>query len=135
MAEADHIDFVEWRELPLPYMPKWWDRPRWWLVHLLGGSCPFDTVKVIRVPVNGKDFMERLWKQKRALVENFHREPTTLWMGGEEYEELMQSPIAREMFFVHASFNYGEREVYDLTVRVIPWMRGMLVMPTRKDRG
>ena len=112
------------------YLPKWWDKPRWWLVRVLGGICPLDTIKVIRVPVNGKDFMERLWKQKRALVENFRREPTTLWIGGEDYQELMNSPAVRQTFSVHASFNYGRTEVYGLTVNVIPWMRGMLVMPT-----
>jgi hypothetical protein len=116
-------------ELPMPYSPRWWDRPRWWLIRALGGECPFDTVKVVRVLVNGKDFMERLWKQKRALVESFRREPMTLWMGGEDYEELMSSPAVRQSFTVHAEFNYGRREVYGLTVKVIPWMRGMLVMP------
>ncbi len=130
MRESSELQFIEWQDLPAPYAPKWWDKPRWWLVRLLGGACPLDTVKVIRVPVNGKDFMERLWKQKRALVENFRREPTTLWIGGEEYEELMSSPAVRQEFAVHAEFNYERREVYGLTVRVIPWMRGMLVMPS-----
>jgi hypothetical protein len=130
MSERNHLDFIEWRELPALYEPKWWDKPRWWLVRALGGTCPHDAVKVIRVPVNGKDFMDRLWKQRRALVESFRREPTTLWMGAEEYEELMSSPAVRQEFTVHASFNYGRHEVYGLTVRVIPWMRGMLVMPT-----
>ena len=123
------VEFVEWRELPMFYVPKWWDKPRWWLVRLLGGSCPHDTVKVVRVPVNGKDFMTRLWKQKRELVESFRREPTELLMGGEDYQELMDSPAVRQAFYVNASFNYGEHEVYGLKVRVIPWMRGILVMP------
>lgn len=133
MTENSHLEFVEWRELPLPYASQWWDAPRWWLVRLLGGACPRDMVKVIRVPVGGKDFMERLWKQKRALVESFRQEPTTLWMGGEDYEELMDSPAVRQAFTVHAEFNYGERRVFGLTVRIIPWMRGMLVMPTRNE--
>lgn len=130
MTDSAHLEFVEWRELPMFYVPKWWERPRWWLVRRLGGTCPLDTVKVIRVPVSGEVFMDRLWKQKRALVESFRREPTTLWIGGEDYEDLMDSPAVRQAFTVHAEFNYGRREVYGLTVKVIPWMRGMLVMPT-----
>jgi hypothetical protein len=126
-----HIQFVDWKEMPLAFVPTTrLERLRWWLVRLLGGQCPHDVVKVIRVPVDGKTFMDRLWKQKRALVENFRREPTTLWVGGEDYEELMNSPAVRQMFTVHAEFNYGKREVYGLTVKVIPWMRGMLVMPS-----
>lgn len=129
MSNSNHLDFVEWRELPMIHRPKWWDRPRWWLVRLLGGSCPLDTIKVTRVPVNGKTFAERLFKQRRALMDQFRREPTTLWMGGEDYEELMQSPAVRESFTMHSEFNYGRREVYGLTVKVIPWMRGVVVMP------
>ncbi len=82
------------------------------------------------MPVDGKTFMDRLWKQKRSLVEDFRREPTTLWIGGEDYRELMNSPEVRQSFTVHAQFNYGRNEIYGLTVKVIPWMRGMLVMPS-----
>jgi hypothetical protein len=96
---------------------------------LLGGQCPFDSVKVVRVPVNGKDFMDALWKQRRALVESFRREPTKILMGGEDYEALMRSPAVRQSFVVNAEFHYGKREIYGLTVTVIPWMRGTLVMP------
>lgn len=125
----NHIDFLEWRELPVLYVPRWWDRPRWWLVKLLGGTNPLDTVKVTRIPIDDKDFMARLWKQKRALFDQFRREPATLWIGGEDYRELMSSPHIRESFQFSSSFNYGKHEVYGLTVKVIPWLRGMVVMP------
>lgn len=134
MTGGQQLVFVDWRASPVLHVPKWWDRPRWWLVRRLGGVCPLDTVKVTRVPVGGKDFMDRLWKQKRALVESFRREPSTLWIGSEEYEELMGSPAVREAFMFHSDFSYGRREVYSLTVRVIPWMRGMIVMPTECDK-
>ena len=117
------------RESPVFYAPKWWDRPRWWLVRMLGGKNPHDTIEVRRIPVDGKVFAERLFRQKRAITEQFRREATTLWMGAEDYEELMNSPLIREQFYVHSSFNYGKHEIYGLTVNVIPWMRGILVMP------
>jgi hypothetical protein len=128
--DRDEIQFLDWREIQMPYTPKWWDRPRWWLVRLLGGQCPFDTVKVTRVPVNGKTFAERLYKQKCALMESFRREPTTLLMGAEDYAELMNSPAVRQEFMVQSAFHYGRDEVYGLQVKVIPWMRGIVVMPS-----
>ena len=124
-----YIEFVTLRELPSYHVPKWWDRPRWWLVKLLGGKNPHDTVEVRRIPIDGKVFAERLFKQKRALTEQFRREATTIWMGAEDYQELMDSPLIREAFTMRSSFNYGKHEVYGLTVQVIPWMRGILVMP------
>lgn len=127
---TSHIEFVNWDERLVPSIPVGrLDSLRWWLVKKLGGQNPFDTVRVTRVPVDGKEFMDRLWKQKRALIETFHRKPTTLLIGGEDYEELMNSPAVWQAFTIHANFNYGRDELYGLTVKVIPWMKGMIVMP------
>ena len=125
----ERIQFVNLQTSIIYFSPKWWDKPRWWLVRLLGGECPYDTVKVTTIPIDGKTFAERLFKQKRALMETFRREPTTLLIGAEDYAELMNCPIINQQFRVSSSFNYGKYEVYDLTVEVIPWMRGMMVMP------
>lgn len=128
MRNVYHIDFVDYESSIVPYQPKWWDTPRWWLVRLLGGSCPFDSVKVTRIPIDGIEFADRLFKQKRALFDSFGREAATLLIGGEDYKELMNSPDIRYNFSFQSEFNYG-RQVYGLTVNVIPWMRGMVVMP------
>lgn len=126
----DRIEFVQWKELLAPYTPKWWDRPRWWLVRLLGGKCPFDTVKITRVPVNGKTFMDRLYKQRRHLFDHFNcREPQTLLIGAEDYEDLMCSQEIRDSFAFTAEYHYGRRQIMGLNVEVIPWMRGAVVMP------
>ena len=124
-----HIEFVTTQESTIYYVPKWWDRPRWWLVKLLGGKNPHDTLEVRRIPVDGKVFAERLFKQKREITKQFRREATTILMGAEDYEELMHSPVIRKQFTMNSSFNYGRHEIYGLTVNVIPWMRGILVMP------
>lgn len=125
----EYIDFIDWHESLVRFFPKWWDRPRWWMVRLLGGQCPFDSVKITRVPVNGKDVIDRLLKQKRKLVESFSREPKTLLIGGCDYAELMSCAQVREQFTVYADFHYGKHEIYGLTIKVIPWMRGMIVLP------
>ena len=82
------VRFVDWQESPVLYKPtKFLDKLRWKLVYWLGGACPYDTIKVTHVSVDGITFMERLWKQRRSLVESFRREPTTLLMGSEDYHE------------------------------------------------
>jgi hypothetical protein len=126
----DHIEFVQLRDMPVFHQPKWWDRPRWWLVKVLGGSNPNDTVRIDRIPVHGKTFMDRLYKQKRHLFDRFNcREPQTLLIGGEDYEELMDSPEIRQAITFSASYYHGREGICGLTVKVIPWMRGMVVMP------
>ena len=46
----------------------------------------------------------------------------------EDYADLMHEAAATQMFSFRAEYGYG-REVLGMTVQVIPWMRGCLVMP------
>jgi hypothetical protein len=125
-----YIQFVETSFDRLAYRNKhWWDGLRWWLVGLLGGENPNVSVKVTRIPIDEKEFMARLWKQRRHLFDRFHREPKTLLIGAEDYEEMMDSPTIRQALRFEAEYNYGAHEVYGLKVMVIPWMRGAVVMP------
>lgn len=126
------LSFVDSIYTHINFAPKWWDRPRWALVRWLGGECPYDTVKVARFVIDGETFADRLFKQKRALFDRFGREPQTLLIGGEDYRDLMNSPDVRHAFSFSSQFNY-DRQVYGLTVRVIPWMRGVVVMPRGED--
>lgn len=127
MRELQYIEFVETTLSPLA--PRWWDRPRWWLVKLLGGSNPYETCKVTRIPIDEKRFEEQLFKQRESLFRHFNREPKTLLIGAEDYEQMMDSPTILGAFRFEASYHYGRNEIYGLTINVIPWMRGVLVMP------
>ena len=126
--KPQYISFVQQTLIPVVPQYKWWDTPRWWLVKLLGGANPLETVRVVRVPIDGKDFMERMWKQRRALVEQFRPEPTSILVGAEDFEELMGTHGISQQFTFDAEFGHGPR-LYGLKVTVIPWMRGVLVMP------
>lgn len=125
-----YIEFVQAVRVPMVMQyPRWHDRFRWWIVKKLGGENPHESVKVTRVPIDGKTFADRLFKQKRELFDSFRREPASLLIGAQDFEELMDSPEIQQSIRFQASFNYGRHEVYGLTVTVIPWMRGAVVMP------
>lgn len=122
------VQFVQHHFQPVIPTYRWWDKPRWWLVKLLGGVDPSETVRVVRVPIDGKTFMERMWKMRRSFIEQLRPEPTRMWIGAEDYEELMDCKDITESFRFDANFGHGRR-IYGLDVTVIPWMRGMLVLP------
>ena len=126
---TQYFEFVETTLTPVYHVRPWWDRVRWRLVRLLGGTDPFDSVKVTRIPIDADDFMVKLYKQKRHLYEYFNREPKMLLIGAEDYENMMNSPVIQKEIQFSASFHYGQFERYGLTVKVIPWMRGAVVMP------
>ena len=49
-------------------------------------------------------------------------------VGGEDFQQLMGSPEIHNVLNFSAPIGWG-REIYGLKVEVIPWMRGMVVLP------
>ncbi len=135
MRQPQTLVFVNQTTTPVPYTaPKWWDRGRWWLVRKLGGTCPFDTVEITRIPIDGSTFVQRLYEQQRALFDTFGPRPHTLLIGAEDYRDLMRSPDSGTHAFVfNAEVGWGDgrgyRTFHGLHVRVVPWLRGAVVMP------
>ena len=58
-------------------------------------------ITVTRHTVDADKFMERIFKQRRALMEGFHKEGQRLLIGSEDYAELM---CARKSFRTTSSF-------------------------------
>lgn len=86
-------------------------------------------VTVTRHLVDDSDFIRRLEKQQRNLLQEFNREGRRLLIGSEDYAELMGSlEVQRHHFMFPAEACRGD-SILGLKVEVIPWMRGMLVMP------
>lgn len=115
------------------------DRPAHWLQRLclwtllkLGAFSHREVLTIERhlIGKNGKRFMDRLFEQMRNLQDGFDREPDHLLIGADDYAELMQE-ATREYFHFDAEYMRGGRypKVCGLRVEVIPWMRGVLVMP------
>jgi hypothetical protein len=115
------------------------DRPAHWLQKLcvwtlrkLGAFHHSEVVTIERhvIGKNGRRFIDRLFEQMRNLRDAFDREPSRLLIGADDYAELMQE-ATREYFSFDAEYMRGGRhpKVCGLRVEVIPWMRGVLVMP------
>lgn len=125
------------------------DRPALWLQRIclyvlrkLGCFACTKTFSVERhhVGKNGKRFMDALWDQRRNVYDYLDREPSRLLIGSQDFDELMQSrELSQEYFGFHAQYNVGNDArrsptIMGLEVEVVPWMRGILVMPDRPTR-
>ena len=111
------------------------DRPAQWLqkacIFVLRNLRAFyigESVTIERHTIDARTFIERLFKQQESIDRFFNMRPTTLLIGAEDYAELMHEVAASRMFHFPAEYGYG-REIFGITVHVIPWMRGCLVMP------
>lgn len=110
----------------------WLQRLCIWTLRKIGAFACTEFVTYERhvIGKNGRRFMDRLFDQMHNLQDSFDREPKRLLIGAEDYAELMKEATT-EYFSFDAEHMRGIRypKVCGLTVEVIPWMRGVLVMP------
>lgn len=95
-----------------------------------------------RYVVDPQAFAKAIYTQKRELHDHWMHTARTLLIGSEDYADLMCSPE----FVQHASAAFSfqvdayrsnqdergkwrEPTMFGLEVHVVPWMRGMVVMP------
>ncbi len=71
-------------------------------------------------------FLDRLFQQRAELFDYWGREPKSLIIGREDYRELMGS--APRGSFIFAA-DLGRHTFVGLTVTVVPWMKGMVILP------
>lgn len=119
------------------------DRPAYWLQWLclwtlrkLGCYAQLETTKIERhvVGKKGEKFMHYLLSQQRSLTEFLNREPERLLIGAEDFANIMNEPNVGTYHWAFDAQYYkgngsGKPTICGLRVEVVPWMRGLLVMP------
>jgi hypothetical protein len=110
---------------------KWQARLANWLIRRIGVFAREPTVDIERIIIDPPAIMQRLFEQQAAMLD-MNREPKRMLIGSEDFAELMHQPEIRHYFTVDCDYyKYGSdgRRIMGLTIEVIPWMRGILVMP------
>jgi hypothetical protein len=106
----------------------WLQRLCFWVLEKLDAQWREHVVKTERVSFLPRDFMESLFRQKPEVAAMLGREPATLLIGAPDFEELMRQPEIHQYCNFHAIYG-KDRRLLDLKVQIVPWMRGLLVMP------
>ena len=91
-----------------------------------------ETIKYDRVVINTGSFMDQIFEQRHELLKSFNFEPDRLLIGSEDYAELMKEQVLNYQYQFDTSYmayRNGVKTVCGLTVEIIPYMRGILVMP------
>ena len=89
--------------------------------------------------INAESFMERFYKASGEMSRVFDLHPTVLLIGLTDYKELMfEMYSARDRFSFQAEYAFytmGKRpKVMNLTVHVVPWMHGHVLLTARELR-
>lgn len=110
---------------------QWLQRLAWRFIQRCGSLVQAHEPKheVVRHTIEADTFIERVLKQRYELMRGFNRDGQTLLIGSEDYAEMMCSPEMRDYAITFDARVGIDRQIVGLTVKVIPWMRGMVVMP------
>lgn len=87
-----------------------------------------ETVEIERGVIDGDKLIAAIYEQKVEIQTLFNMLPKQLFIGTEDYAEMMREEIATTPFNFQARCGYNEH-IMGLSVKVIPWMRGILVVP------
>lgn len=114
----------------------WLQKACCWVLEKLGAYRQDTQTKIKYRTIDADSFMVRIAKQRESVFALLNRRPKELLIGAEEYAELMRETPAHYPFYFEAQYMRGERgvaQIMGLKVRVIPWMRGVLVVPNEHD--
>lgn len=108
-----------------------WFQKLLWKYLLNAGTIKLSYSEVItttRHTLDSKKFMDALYLQKSYLFAEFGRRGDTLLIGAEDYAKVLGgSNILECEFSFDSKYRRGDR-IVDLDVKVIPWMRGFVVV-------
>lgn len=114
------------------------DRKHVWLQRIcisilrkLGAFATSTGTRIEHHRFDAGDFLDRLHHQQRNVFDTFAHDAHTLLMGTDEFDEMMNIRGIEQMFTFTAAAQitrYGMGRLFNIHVKVIPWMKGMLVL-------
>lgn len=110
----------------------WLQKACFYVLRKLGAFRPVERVETVRVAFNGRTLMETIYKQRADVARLLGWEPKKLLMGSEDFAQLMKVTPVHERFDFEVEYHIRTGEttkIMGLEVQIIPWMRGILVVP------
>jgi hypothetical protein len=113
----------------------WLHRMLWRALEKLGALSPAmnQYVDVLRLPLDNDSIFERIFESRHDLFAR-HRRPAEVLIGPNTLAELINCPEVRDypspfIFTARAGF---DRTIFDLPIRVLPQMEGVVVVDERR---
>jgi hypothetical protein len=107
-----------------------------WLLKKIGAYAKCESVSFERHVFKSNDFIDALFKQYDDLGVFYYKHGERLLIGSEDYSRLMSNPEIQQMVSFEAPYRIGERSrifICNMKVTIIPWMKGILVLPRNFD--
>lgn len=101
-----------------------------WILRKLGCEWTEITTKYRRVAISPSSFMQELCRQRAEIISRFDGDPAVLLIGAEDFEKMMNTEEFGRLFSFTGEYLL-DRRIFGLSVHVVPYMRGMVVLDSR----
>ncbi|CAL62421.1 Hypothetical protein HEAR2289 [Herminiimonas arsenicoxydans] len=88
--------------------------------------------EIKRILIDSDDFAQKLYMQRKYIFKELDQPGRVLLIGAQDFQQLMGSPEIHQMLSFNMKVHQGRdgaTQIMGMEVKIIPWMRGMLVMP------
>ena len=110
----------------------WLQRIIFALLRRLGCQSTVTLRGEIKTAYIERDSVIRALLEQQAILREFDRfRPTELFIGSDDYKELMRETSRWDYPVTFATEYNSDRQVMGLNVTVVPWMEGILIPPPR----
>ncbi|MFH1625364.1 MAG: hypothetical protein ABID54_09455 [Pseudomonadota bacterium] len=99
-----------------------------WVLKKVGAFNMGENITVRRHIIDTDSFIERIFRQNEGLHRRLGQGGEVLLIGSRDYAEIMGSDEFKSMVSFPVQY-VNRNQIMGLTVHIIPWMSGMLVMP------
>lgn len=136
-----HVDYIEIERHATPFVNKGLFEFRkdkrnhllqqlcFWILGKIGSHSIGEKISYSRHKIDTPNFMEKLHRQKRGLLDLYNTQGERLLIGNDEYMKLTSNPEVRKMIHFTGEYCGRHGEVLGMKITVIPWMSGMVVVP------
>jgi hypothetical protein len=108
----------------------WIQKILFWCLKNIGAYSKSEDIKLERYEFNTDDLINEILRQDENILNFYHHRGEKLLIGSENFSRLMNSREFNQMVTINAPYLYGSDYCfYNLKITVIPWMKGMLVVP------
>lgn len=123
IMQADQFEFREDKGF------KWLQRLAIWVLRKLGCYALSEDIYYTKRVIKMDDLIDGLIRQQHEIVSHYNLAGgERVLIGSEEFSKLMCQPETKEMLSFDCAGS-GLRSFRGMSITVIPWMKGILVVP------
>lgn len=106
---------------------KWLQKLCCYILKKIGAFYFEEKIEFEQIIFDNNDIIENIFTQEENIINTFNENPRVILIGSKDFSKLMDIPEIRHCLSI--DFKHFNGLYSGLNIKVIPWMKGMLVLP------